>query len=102
MTRKLRLGAFMRPISIHTAAWRYPGANPAANFDLEAIVGYARTLERGIFDPGQIRRIVARPERGQEDLDLQLWTLISTELWCRQFLDGGITGKPDVALAGAR
>ncbi|WP_223861443.1 NtaA/DmoA family FMN-dependent monooxygenase, partial [Geminicoccus harenae] len=50
MTRKLRLGAFMRPISIHTAAWRYPGANPAANFDLEAIVGYARTLERGRFD----------------------------------------------------
>jgi FMN-dependent oxidoreductase (nitrilotriacetate monooxygenase family) len=26
MAKKLRLGAFMRPISIHTAAWRYPDA----------------------------------------------------------------------------
>ena len=46
-----------------------------------------KSLGRGIFDPGQIRRIVAQPERGQEDLDLQLWTLISIELWCRLFLD---------------
>jgi hypothetical protein len=30
---------------------------------------------------------VAQPERGQEDLDLQLWTLMSIELWCRLFLD---------------
>jgi asparagine synthase (glutamine-hydrolysing) len=59
-----------------------------------------RSLERGIFDPGEIRRIVARPERGQEDLDLQLWTLISVELWCRLFLDGRPAAEP--ALAGAR
>ena len=32
-SRKLRLGAFMRPVSIHTAAWRYPGAFPDANFN---------------------------------------------------------------------
>src|SRR6185436_13007017 len=32
--RQLHLGAFMRPISIHTAAWRYPGAYPDANFNL--------------------------------------------------------------------
>jgi len=24
--RQLKLGAFMRPASIHTGAWRYPGA----------------------------------------------------------------------------
>ncbi|WP_035485703.1 LLM class flavin-dependent oxidoreductase [Geminicoccus roseus] len=50
MARRLRLGAFMRPISIHTAAWRYPGGNPNANFDLPAIVRYAQALERGRFD----------------------------------------------------
>jgi hypothetical protein len=32
-TRQLRLGAFMRPVSIHTGAWRYPGAWPDANFN---------------------------------------------------------------------
>ena len=48
--RQLRLGAFMRPVSIHTAAWRYPGAWPDANFTLERIVRLAQTLERGKFD----------------------------------------------------
>ncbi len=31
--RQLKLGAFMRPVSIHTGAWRYPGAYPDANFN---------------------------------------------------------------------
>ena len=48
--RRLHLGAFMRPISIHTAAWRYPGAYPDANFNLSHIKRFARTLERGKFD----------------------------------------------------
>src|SRR5262249_10314507 len=49
-TKQLRLGAFMRPVSIHTAAWRYPGGTPDANFNLKALIRYAQTLERGRFD----------------------------------------------------
>jgi FMN-dependent oxidoreductase (nitrilotriacetate monooxygenase family) len=49
-SRKLRLGAFMRPISIHTAAWRYPGAWPDANFNFPRLTRLAQTLERGKFD----------------------------------------------------
>jgi hypothetical protein len=30
--RQLHLAAFMRPTTIHTGAWRYPGAFPDANF----------------------------------------------------------------------
>ena len=48
--RQLRLGAFMRPVSIHTAAWRYPGAFPDANFNIQHLVRFAQTLERGLFD----------------------------------------------------
>lgn len=48
--RQLRLGAFMRPVSIHTAAWRYPGAYPDANFNLGHLKRFAQTLERGRFD----------------------------------------------------
>ena len=51
MTRKqLRLGAFMRPVSIHTAAWRYPGAWPDANFNFAHLKRLTQTLERGKFD----------------------------------------------------
>lgn len=48
--RQLKLGAFMRPVSIHTAAWRYPGGTPDANFNLDALIRYAQKLEEGLFD----------------------------------------------------
>lgn len=48
--RQLRLGAFMRPVSIHTAAWRYPGAFPDANFNFSHYQRFVQTLERGRFD----------------------------------------------------
>jgi len=48
--KKLHLGAFMRPVSIHTAWWRYPGAYPDANFNFGHIKTFIQTLERGKFD----------------------------------------------------
>ncbi len=50
MTKQLHLGAFMRPVGIHTAWWRMPGAWPDANFNLDALVRLIQTLERGRFD----------------------------------------------------
>src|SRR5579864_5521002 len=49
-SRQLHLGAFMRPVSIHTAAWRYPGGLPDANFNFKHLKRFAQTLERGRFD----------------------------------------------------
>lgn len=40
----------MRPIGIHTAWWRYPGGFPDANFNLDHLVRFARTLEAAKFD----------------------------------------------------
>jgi alkanesulfonate monooxygenase len=48
--RQLHLGAFMRPVSIHTAWWRYPGAYPDANFNFKHIARLAQKLEAGKFD----------------------------------------------------
>jgi len=48
--RKLHLGAFMRPISIHTGAWRYPGAAPDANFNFPLLRRFAQRLEAAKFD----------------------------------------------------
>jgi asparagine synthase (glutamine-hydrolysing) len=44
---------------------------------------------RGFFNSGYIENLVARHEKGQ-NLDLQLWTLISFELWSRTFLDSRV------------
>jgi len=48
--RQLHLGAFMRPASIHTGAWRYPGAWPDMNFNFAHIKRCIQTLERAKFD----------------------------------------------------
>ncbi len=48
--RQLHLGAFMRPVGIHTGWWRYPGAYPDANFNFQHLKRFAQTLERGKFD----------------------------------------------------
>jgi len=48
--RQLKLGAFMRPVSIHTGAWRYPGALPDANFNLDHLKRFIRKLEAARFD----------------------------------------------------
>ncbi|MFY9899799.1 MAG: LLM class flavin-dependent oxidoreductase [Xanthobacteraceae bacterium] len=48
--RQLHLGAFMRPASIHTGAWRYPGAWPDMNFNFAHIKESIQKLERAKFD----------------------------------------------------
>src|SRR5712691_5138468 len=48
--RQLRLGAFMRPVGIHTGWWRYPGAYPDANFNLKHLIRFVQKLEQWRFD----------------------------------------------------
>jgi alkanesulfonate monooxygenase len=49
-SRQLHLGAFMRPASIHTGAWRYPGAWPDMNFNFAHLKRSIQALERAKFD----------------------------------------------------
>ena len=58
------------------------------------LAGYARDIllsdrarQRGLLDTAYIERLLQMHQRGR-DLDLQLWTTLSFELWCRRFLDG--------------
>ena len=40
----------MRPVSLHTGAWRFPGAYPDANFNFRHLKHFVQTLERACFD----------------------------------------------------
>ena len=40
----------MRPVSLHTGAWRYPGAYPDANFNFAHLQRFAQSLEAAKFD----------------------------------------------------
>jgi asparagine synthase (glutamine-hydrolysing) len=68
-------------------------AVPLAHWFRGELSGFARDLllsdtcrRRGLFDTTYIERLLQLHERGR-DIDLQLWTLMSTELWCRRVLD---------------
>lgn len=50
MATSLHLTAFMRPVSLHTGAWRYPGAYPDANFNFGHIKSFIQKLEAAKFD----------------------------------------------------
>jgi asparagine synthase (glutamine-hydrolysing) len=46
----------------------------------------AASRQRGILNPRYIQKLLAMHGRGR-NLDMQVWTLISFEMWCRKFLD---------------
>ncbi|KAF2635240.1 alkanesulfonate monooxygenase [Massarina eburnea CBS 473.64] len=48
--KQLHLTAFMRPVSLHTGAWRYPGSHPDANFNLTHLKTFIQALEAAKFD----------------------------------------------------
>ena len=48
--RQLHLGAFMRPATIHTGGWRYPGAAADANFNFPQMKKFTQKLEAARFD----------------------------------------------------
>ncbi|KAJ9271720.1 hypothetical protein DTO212C5_2145 [Paecilomyces variotii] len=49
-SKQLHLTAFMRPVSLHSGAWRYPGAYPDANFNLNHLKSFIQKLEKAKFD----------------------------------------------------
>jgi asparagine synthase (glutamine-hydrolysing) len=68
-------------------------AVPLARWFRGELAGYTRDLllsstcrQRGFFDTRYIEQLLRLNDRGR-DLDLQLWTILSFELWCRRFLD---------------
>jgi asparagine synthase (glutamine-hydrolysing) len=68
-------------------------AVPLADWFRGDLAGFARDLllsdtcrQRGIFELRYIDRLLRSNDRGR-NLDLQLWTILSFELWCRRFLD---------------
>jgi len=76
-------------------------AVPLAYWFRGELAGFARDVllsetsrERGIFDTRAVERLFQLHARGR-DLDLQLWTMLSFELWCRRFMD--TTDVRDVA-----
>jgi asparagine synthase (glutamine-hydrolysing) len=42
---------------------------------------------RGLFDPGEVERLIEANDAGAEDNAMRLWALLNLELWQREFVD---------------
>ena len=96
----LHLGAFMRPVSIHTAWWRYPLSAADANFNLQHIVDFAQTLERGCFDAffmadhlAVLNMPVEALRRSTTPTSFEPFTLLSALAMCTDHLGLMATGS---------
>ncbi len=58
---------------------------------VEELLSEKTIRERGLFEPVEVRKIIAANLSGKEDLSLQVFQLLTLELWMQAFLDA-----PDV------
>ncbi|HEX9101403.1 MAG TPA: asparagine synthase (glutamine-hydrolyzing), partial [Polyangia bacterium] len=55
---------------------------------MQELLGDRRFVERGWLDERVVRAVVAEHLDGRRDHALPIWSLMTLELWARQFLDG--------------
>lgn len=71
---------------------------------VDDIVSEKAMISRGIFDPGSVRELIFDTANGKIDATYSIFAIISVELWCRQFIDGGyaLDSNVDVAALNIR
>jgi asparagine synthase (glutamine-hydrolysing) len=56
---------------------------------VDELLSESQVRERGLFRPEAVRRLVDEHRRGEEDWSMQIWQLLTLEIWMQLFLDGG-------------
>jgi len=56
---------------------------------VDDLLSETQVRKRGLFRPEVVRRYVDEQRRGAEDWSMQIWQLLTLEIWTQLFLDGG-------------
>jgi asparagine synthase (glutamine-hydrolysing) len=56
---------------------------------VDDLLSESQVRRRGLFRPEAVRRYVDEQRRGAEDWSMQIWQLLTLEIWMQLFLDGG-------------
>jgi asparagine synthase (glutamine-hydrolysing) len=56
---------------------------------VDDLLSEAQVKRRGLFRPEVVRRYIDEHRRGAEDWSMQIWQLLTLEIWMQLFLDGG-------------
>jgi asparagine synthase (glutamine-hydrolysing) len=54
---------------------------------VEDLLSESTVKKRGLFEPNEVKRIIEANLSGREDFNLQVFQLLTLELWQQQFLD---------------
>ncbi len=72
------------PFSAPLRAWLRGALTPLLSEYLDP----GRVIERSLFNPGVVQRLVEEHRQGREDHSLRLWALLTLETWLQEFCDG--------------
>jgi hypothetical protein len=56
---------------------------------VDDLLSESQVRRRGLFRPEVVRMYIDEHRRGAEDWSMQLWQLLTLEIWTQLFLDGG-------------
>jgi asparagine synthase (glutamine-hydrolysing) len=56
---------------------------------VDDLLSESQVRRRGLFRPEAVRRYIEEHRRGAEDWSMQIWQLLTLEIWMQLFLDGG-------------
>jgi asparagine synthase (glutamine-hydrolysing) len=54
---------------------------------VDDLLSDAALRKRGLFEPREVRRLVEEQRSGRQDWSMQIWQLLTLELWFRAFID---------------
>jgi asparagine synthase (glutamine-hydrolysing) len=55
---------------------------------VDDLLSESQIRKRGLMRPAAVRRIVEQQRRGTQDWSMQIWQLLTLELWMQTFVDG--------------
>ena len=55
---------------------------------VDDLLSESQVQRRGLFRPEAVRRLVDEHRRGEEDWSMQIWQLLTLEIWMQLFIDG--------------
>lgn len=97
-TTKYLLREAMRPL-LPATVLRQPKAGFGAPIDywlrhdlapmVDDLLSEQGLRQRGLFDAGAVRQMICQQRTGRVDWSLQIWQLLTLEIWFRTFIDGG-------------
>jgi asparagine synthase (glutamine-hydrolysing) len=56
---------------------------------VDDLLSESQVRRRGLFRPEVVRRYIDEQRRGAEDWSMQIWQLLTLEIWMQLFIDGG-------------